>query len=289
MNKKLISPYLFAFCLSGLACSMASATTTLLSENFPTGERLTQDLPQTAAWYGTFGSGISDTTGNLTSDAQRYALAYFTDSGTINLAEGESIGFNFSVSVTDPASNNSALRIGILNSGGERISADGAGLANTIFNGYTGYCTGLSINSDNAASVYERVPGLDPASNSLISSISDCYETLGSKIGSGATFGNGTFYDVSLTLTHTDAGMVISVTMIDFTGYSATVTDTTDITSAFDTFVIYGTPAGMSSFSMSDIEITYNQIPEPSASMFSLLALPLLALGAVRAIRRRRS
>ncbi len=284
MNRlfRILSRHILLLSLAG--STSWAATDVLLSETFPADKRLDQDLPDTAAWYNSSNSGISYSTGNLSSTSNRFYMAYFTDSGTVDLAVGESLSISFSLALDTPDTNYGGLRIGIFNSGGNRISSDGAGLNNPLYDDYVGYASMMNVNAGSAMKFSERNANLSEA---LIHS-GTAYTSFNEKgLGDGATFTSGQFYEAVFTLTRTASGVEMSVAISGLEGYSATYTDTTSAFTSFDNFVIYGSTNAMDGYSLSEVEITYNSIPEASTSGLLVLAifLPLLA----RFLRHRRN
>ncbi len=127
----------------------------LLNETFADGNRTGQDLPTSAAWHtlGTLSTSISGTSlsiapSNPTSEFT--ALAYFTDEGLHTLEIDQSIEVRFLVSATalsaDP-SPSTGLRLGLFDSGGQRLTQDIAAIESPILSGYRGFGTMLSLST----------------------------------------------------------------------------------------------------------------------------------------------
>lgn len=282
----------FIACLTlwiGLVLQPGFAATTIVSDSFADGERSTQNLPTSAAWYqlGSATSTVSSSTGYTISPAASgnasIAVSYFTPT---TLAIGSSMTLTFSVTDTitpGAASARQGLRFGLFNSNGvtpgsNLLTGDTTTLTNSAFTHYTGYAGFYSLQSalDPSGIAISQRDGVSPVlTNSLFGGTS--YSTLGALTGSSATT-TGTTYTVSLTLQY------ISATEMDITliANGNTVTRTTSsIISTFDSIGLF------SSGSNGDItydNITVTVVPEPSTA--ALLAVTFF--GAIVLCRERR-
>jgi hypothetical protein len=242
-----------------------------LTETFVAGERLTQDLSSTSAWYSSYNAQASDSTGDLVVDAGDYVISYFTDSGSsLTLGSiGDSITASVTFSIDTPVDNTfGVFRIALLDSNDTRISADGAGYSNSAFNDDTGYGAFLNLNASSAMKIYER----DVVDDQLINGNNAWTSLTSENLGTGETFSGD--YTLDITLLLTVDGVEISVDLSGVTGYTGTVTDTTDLQTAFDSIVIYGASSAMESFTLKDV--TVSSIPEPSAAALMMGATALL-------------
>lgn len=156
------------------------------------------------------------------------------------------------------------FRIGLYNSGGTRISSDGAGLSNAAFEGDRGYAAFLNLNAASALRIYER----DNAGQQLIHSSTPMTKLL-DDTGTGTTFTSGADYTLNITLLRTDSGVQMSVAMAGISGYEGTFTDTSDIVTAFDSIVVYGASSAMDGFTLKQVAVS--TIPEPSSAAMVLV------------------
>ncbi|MDQ8194329.1 hypothetical protein QEH59_07825 [Coraliomargarita sp. SDUM461004] len=251
----------------------------LLSEDFDSGERNTQDLPDTSAWYSSASGGLNDTSGDLVSTANRFALTYFTDSGTVDLAVGDSLTVDFSFSVSGPTANYTNLRVGLLDSGGSRITGDLNSLSDAAFEDYSGYAAFMNVNQSSGFKLSERLDGYQQLihSGSAYSSLTE------SSLGTGGTYDEETTYNGVFSVTRTSTGVDLYFSIDNFEGYSATVSDNVGATISFDTFVFYGADTAVSGYSLSSVEVSYSAVPE-----FSSSSVVLGLAGAVAAVASRR-
>lgn len=274
-NKYLmLRPFSFILTIVGCLAVQELYADPLLSETFISGERLTQNLPNTAAWYSSYSSGYSDSTGDLVSLANRHLLTYFTGSGSPQqLGVGDSLTVSFTFSLQTPVSTAAygAIGFGLFNSGGSRISADNHGTSNTAFTDYSGYASFMNINASSAMKLAERnISGVK-----LINSY-DSYTRTGS-LGSGTDFINNQDYTMVFDLTRTADGMEVSAALSGVTGFSGLNTYTTGIETAFDTFAIYVPSAYADGYTLKSVDIT--AVPEPATiGMLGLGALGLLVV-----------
>lgn len=261
-----------------LAPSTASSAT-LLDESFVVGQRLTQNLPTTAAWYSSSSTGVGDASGALVSSSNRHTLAYFTASGAPQTLElGHELSVSFTFSLTTPVTSTGTLRFALLNSGGNRVSADNTGFNNAAFTNYTGYGTFLNLGSASAGAVSKR----NVAADQLING-NNAWTSLGSGLGTGATFTAAQNYTANFTLARTEAGVTVSISVNGLTGYSYSLTDTESPFTAFDTFVVFGA-TNTGGYTIDNVKIDYAPVPEPS----SAVAWSGLAVAAGALLRRRR-
>ncbi|PAW77488.1 MAG: hypothetical protein B9S32_10850 [Verrucomicrobia bacterium Tous-C9LFEB] len=275
----------------GLVLQPGFAAITVVSDSFADGERSTQNLPNSAAWYqlGSATGTVSSTTGYTISPSTAgnafIAVSYFTPT-TVTI--GASITLSFSVTDTitpGAASARQGLRFGLFNSNGvtpgnNSLTGDTTTLTNSAFTHYTGYAGFYSLQSalDPSGIAISQRDGVSPAlTNSLFGGTS--YSTLGALSGSTAA-ASGTTYNVSLTLQY------VSATEMDITliANGNTVTRTTSsILSTFDSIGLF------SSGSNGDVtfdNITVTVVPEPST--VSLLALACFCAIAISRERRRK-
>lgn len=229
----------------------------LLSESFISGERLTQNLPNTAAWYSAYASsGISDSSGDLVSLNNRHTLAYFTDPGAAQeLAVGDTLTVDFSFSLDTPALSHTGFRVGLFDSGGDRISADNGGSSAEVFSNYTGYASFFNLQASSAMRVEERNSGL---SSKLIHAGDSFTDHTGSQ-GAGTTFVSGQVYAGTLILQRLSSGVRIQCSVDGEADYGVEYIDSTDLKTAFDTFVIYASSSAVVGYTLTAVDVTYTE------------------------------
>jgi acetyl esterase len=133
-------------CLAAAPCF--PATVRILDESFLSGQRLTQNLPATSAWYGSDGN-LSEISGGVRltlPSGSAHVLTYFTDAGSVSIAEGEVLRVTYRFRLEGVKGGGSAIRLGVFNSGASRVAADNQGTANGAFEGLKGY--GVFFNPD---------------------------------------------------------------------------------------------------------------------------------------------
>jgi hypothetical protein len=282
--------------------ALASAAV-LLNDTFSDGERATQTLANSAQWFAssaatnlTVASGaLSLTTGA----SGTHALAYFTSSGSpVTLGIGESLSLTFDITLAGPTSVVGGLRIGLFNSGGTRISADGGGASNTAYTDDSGYmATVAPVGSatspfNNTLRVYDG--RLTTGSTALLASTSNPpYATvLLSGNVANKNFNAANVYNAIYTLSRTSAtemSISLSYTGIFSSDLSAstisiTTVDNASIATSFDTVAFYSHSGATSALTLDNVVVSY--VPEPSATAALTAAC---ALGFVAARRRRRA
>lgn len=284
---------LLGACLAGiLPLRVSAATTTLLDENFPAGERLTQNLPTTSAWYSsgaassvTYGAGALTV---ATGPTARFAITYFTDGGSpATLGIGDSLTATFSFSLTGVSSYTAGyLRIGLFNSGNSRIAADALTDTAAAYSNYAGYSLFLNPNSSTVVgAVRERISG----SSSLINNSTAYNPALTNTSGGGAlgTLNDSTLYTGVYTISRITADAVaISLLLSDGATqiYTISAQDISASTSIFDTFAFSASGNTVTNFTLNSVDIGLTTVPEPHVTMLLLIGGVLV----MKAISRRR-
>ena len=296
--KKTLLPFAFVSAIALSAGPLGAAT--LLNDSFADGSYTNQSLPSSSAWY------YANTAGTVTASAATnvYILdnnasgslqtwTYFTDSGSQALAVGEtlSVTFNFDLMGTVPTTvTDGALRFGLFDSGGTRVTANQTGsIANSNWNTDTGYSAFVNVNSlssDVSSNLRQRASGISDtlwaaaATTTLSSSAPGVID-----LGSTSDFST-LRYSATLSLTRSSSTQVDLLTTIkssdgSTTYFSLTGSDTSGLTTTFDTFSIFIGQTVAQDFAIDNVNI--NIVPEPAT--WGLLAF---GLAATMAFRRRR-
>ena len=253
---------------AGLTLAATASALPLLEETFPTGERTTQNLPQTSAWYTCTSTSILDySAGSLglnVGTGNGFVISYFTDGTPVSLATGESLSIEFDFQVTGAKNAGGGIRIGIFNSGGNRVSGDGGGDSQSAFFNYTGYATHVNpaATTSSPLSFRQRLSG---ESNALIQSTAAYSSAMAYGGAKENTLTDNTTYTGKYTLERTAEGemtITMSITGENIDDLLLTRADTSGIDTLFDTFVFSAQNGAVSSFTLKDVDVTYNQIPE---------------------------
>ena len=125
-----------------LASAPKLSAQTFLSEGFLPGQRLVQELPDTAAWYGSNGNLFELSGGGVRLDASastQTLVTYFTDSGVVSVGPGETLRATYEFEMVNPQGGEPSIRPGLLNSGGSRVADETFGTSNAAFSAYVGY------------------------------------------------------------------------------------------------------------------------------------------------------
>lgn len=259
-----------------LAPMMANAAT-LLDDHFTDGNRTSQELPNSAAYwiFGRTSDNLVESSNQLnwTTAATTGVIGHFTDSGTIPIPSGESLTLEFTAKFSGVNNVDYGIRFGLFNSGGNRITADSNTLPNNGFSSYAGYFGAININNDAAgkAVIYKRFADATNEPNQLftLANVSNSGPVSSLKFGNGVVLDDGISYTGSLSLVNKGTYLEITLTLA---GQTISITETflNGAYSEFDTFAIYNNGA-TSSISFTNIKVT--GIPEPGA--------PLMVLGTV--------
>lgn len=248
-----------AICAMGLSLATTAHADVIFEDNFSDGNR--------DGWYSTSSPNrvISVNDGRLvlpTGGGSGNFLTYFTPT---TLAVGESINLTFNFTVSGSFTSE-AFRFGLLNSSGNRVSADVSTPA-AIFNGYRGYAGFQSMDTNSQILRY-RTGGND----SLWTTNSGGFSTsLGTNNASLGLKGDGTtIYNASLTIERTGESSIAFSTTIN--GVTTIFNDNSASNFTFDTIGIH---LGNSAVSMTFDDFVVTAIPEPSQGTI------LLGLGVV--------
>ncbi len=289
LNKSL--PTLIIGLASALSAQHALGQT-LLDDQFTDNDRTNQSLTTSAKWTvggvvasGAAAGGVYQVNAGLNGNQNRNfeTTAYFTDSGTITLANiGDKLTLTFDATFTlrGSAADN-ALRFGLFNSQGTRVTADNttANGADAAFNNDLGYSLWANGLQSGDTVLYERT-GTD---DTLMASSAN------TQIGTGGTNSsllNGTSTSASFSLERTASGLLITSSI---GGGTVSFTDTTVSTYSFDMIQIFGAGSTFSDNGSNSGNIVLDNVqvvlvPEPTA-----FAMLLGSLGIVTIFRRRRA
>lgn len=254
--------------------SPAHCQTILLNDTFADGQRNNQNLPGSAAWFLLNDTAVTPT---LSVNAEKElvwgdkastysaVIAFFTPSGQPqSLGIGDSLKVEFRMAPDNLAGYvTRAIRVGVMNSGGKRITAD------ALHNGATGQSVGTTFTDWRGYALYSAIDNTpwpdylqvyerSSANASLFSS--GAYTQVG-ELNTSGTFAEMEFVPFELTITRRAAQMEIAGMAAD--GTIGPVTDTSLLVTAFDTLALFTGPQ-VNGLRMDDVKVTY--IPNPSPS-----------------------
>jgi len=232
----------------------------LLNDTFSDGERLTQNLPTSARWFtggatGTVTSSASGLTFTDTSPTKATAMAYFSPS---TLSIGQSITLSFNYQFQTVANSDNAFMFGLYNSGGSRLTTDGLGFNNALFNNYTGVATSGVFGVDPSGPGRDHIEARFEGGNNLLSI--GTYEEGEQYKQSGAAT-PGTLYAASMQVTRTAEG----VTVESKVGNTDIVQNFSGTNLAkFDAVGIFSN-GSTGSFTVDGVKVELTGLPEPSS------------------------
>jgi len=239
--------------LFGIHCLASSLCAAWMDDSFSDGERSTQNLPSSAAWFSSERDGTGCNSSGLVSAPNRHLLAYFAEpSKPVELRDGQPLTVRLLFSVKKPLSRATAFRVALLDSGRARVRADGRGSVNPIFEGDAGYGAFLNFNTGSAISIFRRGAGI---SGKLISGQDAYAKPLVTSEGHGAAFADGQDYTLKLTLLKQGGTVKIACGVEELEGYRTETQESADPVTAFDTVVIYGARSGMSGFTIKSVTV----------------------------------
>jgi len=248
----------------------------LLNASFSDGDRLTQNLPNSARWYsGGASNNVSAASGALvfTGDSGGSSpgsihgggLAYFTAAGKpISLAVGQSLTLSFNYSSSQSDSGDWDFGFGLYNSGGLRIAADNSGFNNSIFNKYTGYEAAGILGPDISGLGRYKIASRTLSGNNLLAS--SFYTIFGGNVKQIAGTNAGQTYAASLTLSAINATNLVLTSVI--AGQTLTRTNVSGVVTNFDTVGIFA-PGAPGTFTVDNVAVTVSNIP-PVANVMTV-------------------
>jgi len=243
---------------------------TLLDQTFSLmSDRLEQKLPTSAAWFSSDRDSLGVEDCGLTLRTSRAAsIAYFTAEGhPVMLEDGQSLVLEATFTLRVPnASRGSSVRVGLFDSGGNRISGDAKGINWAEFRSYTGYATFFELisNDDSSTYIYRRDPDL---SSNLIGA-GTAFVTLGDG-GGRVAMAETVPYSLVLTLSLKDEALnvCVSITGEDGSVRETEFADSDNPYKAFDTIVFYGSGTVYESISFSRVKVTGPSKPSASSRL----------------------
>lgn len=250
----------------------------LLDDSFSDGDRTTQSLPSSAAWYsGTNGTPLNAAVGSLTFDlsaGSNLLVGYFTpDDSPATLVAGQRITLNYTFSILGGNTTGGYFNVALLNSNGNRISADNLGISLNAYKDYTGYASNVTpkSNVNGKIALFKR----ETSSNTLLNTTANPpYTKLdGSDTTiSGFRFVDGISYTGTLSIYYDGSNALITQSFSggSLSGVTFSYTDISP-TLDFDT-IAFGIQGGaMSSITFTNINVA--AVPEPGESAMALLGI----------------
>lgn len=251
---KSLLPLLSVGLLLSTSAAFPAEPEILLDQSFANGNRSLQQLPSSGAWFVSEPDGLLVNRKGLSSAPNRHLISYFAEAEKpISLSLGGSLHLKVSFSVKEPVPKGGVLRLGLFDSQGKRISGDGEGPSNPIFENYRGYSAHLDLNSPKALSLHRRAEGI---SDKLISGNEAFGEPLLRSTGQGGQFESDRAYTANFKLTRTAQGISLACDIPELAGYAATAEDNQHPLTSFDTIVFYGARSGMSRFVIEQVELS---------------------------------
>jgi hypothetical protein len=264
----------------------AGAYSTIVNDDFSSGVRNVQSLPNQMAWYKDNSSGTSLTVsdGAMTQTAGTSAgmsLAHFGTNATgtipVNLAVGDqlTVAFSFTFDGTSFGTSwnsGTALRVGLFDSGGSRISEDGFSGSSSAFSGYDGYMLAMG---SSGTRLYDRT-----GTGALLSALGEYTTLLNETDVGGALITTGTLYSGTFTVARSDADQLDLIFSLTGGPGAHTISHSVaaDITTSFDTLAFRIGGNVVDSMSFESFHIEYSAIPEPRSSVFLMGCAGLLVV-----------
>jgi len=261
-----------------------------VSETFADGERATQNPPNSLQWFSTLTSSMTVEVGALnlvpTSSTVRAGVAYFTAPGSgVELGLGEVLTFSltFTPTATSTVTSPNALRFGIFDSNGVRLTGD----SNPADISYLGYAA--FVNSLNSATRLKERIGTGALITSLAAGVYGSDLAIGSGDGDVLNFVGGSSYTASIIVTRDleDKWMLGFNLTGPGIGTHFFETEVAGNITRFDTIGM-GINSDISPTAFTDISVSVAPIPEPSTvALFASAGVAFLVIG--MRVRRRRS
>ena len=249
-NLRRVFALLAALCLA--ASTPAATTTVVVSESFADGTRTGQGatLPLTSLDWRlgptTNTSAVVSSQWGLTPATNTILVSHFHP---VTLAVGNTLTVSFSYR-HGVASTPTSFRIGLLNSGGSRLTADVADTAPAAFGAYTGYVVFTGLGTSSATNGYTVRENTTTSAN-IFASLENSLLSGTIDKGPGSTAA-GTSYTGSITLTYETLASLRVAT--SFNGVANSGTDATPVTT-LDTLALFITVAS-GKFELGSVTVT---------------------------------
>jgi hypothetical protein len=252
--------------------TVVEGQTIILNETWSDGERSTQNLPNSAAWYSSLStSTLTATTGSMTQSLSSSAMniAYLTNTpdSVFTLAVGDTLELAYSISFAGRVPGAQGyFRAGLYNTvATPRITADEGGALNDAYVGATGYMLNTNgLESEKTIDLRRRTSGND---RNLMTSTNP-YSTLPGSSTFQATVDNDLIYNGILRITATDlTSNTIEAILTgpdNATVFSFTSTDTSSVYRSFNTVGFASASSNGTSFTLTSVDVIL--VPEPSAA-----------------------
>ncbi len=296
-----------------LAARALLAQTTLLNDDFSTagspgdlatvGPQGAQNTPSSAEWFlidtpngsATYTNPTLAPPGSLTQtfSVDQAVVAYFENPGAQQqlLTIGDSIGLSVDFTISGATTSPNGIGFALYDSGSTglnnfQLTANNTGTTNSDFTNYSGVVAFINPNStSNTTVLSSRAAGvgnsdLFAAGYGLIDNSASGTDTL-----------NGS-YHAKFTLTYAGAGSLVLAFVIKdssnnvVTDYTASGT-AASLPTQFDTIVINGVSGVATSLALTNVNVTFQAVPEPP--VYALCAGGLAVLAAASWWSRRRA
>ena len=262
--------------------NIVTSTNLYLDDRWLDGSRTNTLLPADAAWFASTVASLTALTNRLVASPDPNVTlnwwTYFTPNAAgpaqLSVSDILRVTLAFTPGGVNASNSSRGLRFGLYNSAaGTRTVVDGANPGGTS---YTGYMMELNLGqtfggtSISNTMIFQKRTNL-PSSN-LIGTVND-YMVLNTGGPARGTpgFSNGVPYVLQLVVKRNTNSVDLSATISNTNGWSIsfTGTDTTNLTSAFDTFVIRAATNGFTSTNLTitqfKVELTATNNHPPAA------------------------
>lgn len=232
-----------------------------LNDTFADGNRTSQSLPGSAAWYtSAVGSTLAVSSQALVFPGDpasaQHIVTYYTTAGAQSLGVGDTFTASFNFTPSGVANAVSGWRIALLDSGGSRVTADNLTTGNAAYNAWTGYA--LFVNPGGTSAQFYKRSG---TGTTLLASTT-AYAALGAP-ATGVPFAAGKTYTCIITITRTAAGVDLAASFSGgaIASYNVTVSDNATPFTTFDAFATAinrtGSTPAFSSLTMDNVYVGY--------------------------------
>lgn len=248
----------FIFFAATAATTAFAESKVWLDERFADTERSRQALPASAEWFTSSSpSTVSVIRGSLTQEGGgRHVLAYFAPANApVELAVGEALVLTYDISLNSPMDGPGSLRVGLFDSGGNRVVTDKQARSDD-FADYRGYMGTANPAPSKVPSlrIYERTL----KDETLVSAITP-FAPLGGGDGGLQALPDGKSCTGTLRIERGAAGRVTVTHAFSGDGlhapHSVSATDDSEIVTRFDTVVFHAGTKAAHGFSLTSVHI----------------------------------